>query len=240
MIHRIDLNHPLGSKALVSSVPSGTQGKPHFTSILEEKLDPSKPLELLTIEFLSRTLDLFLSNTWSDKDNDDPLLVPFPIPAGLPSPSSQPNQPIPPLTGLPLSEASNNLQEETNYDAIVEEASRQFSVDPDLIRAVIEVESNGNQNAVSPAGARGLMQLMPKTAAELGVTNPFDPVENITAGTRYLRQLLDRYWGNVKLALAAYNWGMGNLEKRPEAMPQETKAYVTKVEKLYRSQTTSL
>ena len=240
MIHRIDRNRPLGFKTLVPSVPSETQGKPRFTSILEEKLDPSKPLELLTIEFLSRTLELFLSNTRSDKDNDDPLLVPLPLQASLPSPSPQPNQPVPLLTDLPPSEPSNNLQEETSYDAIVEEASRRFSVDPPLIRAVIEVESSGNPNAVSPAGARGLMQLMPKTAAELGVTNPFDPVENITAGTRYLRQLLDRYWGNVKLALAAYNWGMGNLEKRPEAMPQETRAYVTRVEKLYRSQTASL
>ncbi len=79
------------------------------------------------------------------------------------------------------------------------------------------------------------MQLMPQTAAELGVTNSFDPAQNIMGGTSYLRSLLDRYRGEVKLALAAYNWGMGNLEKRPEAMPQETKNYVAKVENQYRS-----
>jgi soluble lytic murein transglycosylase-like protein len=75
------------------------------------------------------------------------------------------------------------------------------------------------------------MQLMPETAAELGVTNPFDPTQNIMGGTSYLRRLLDRYRGDVKLALAAYNWGMGNLEKHPEVMPRETKNFIASVEK---------
>jgi soluble lytic murein transglycosylase-like protein len=137
-------------------------------------------------------------------------------------------------------DVSNNLQAwqypRTNrIDDIIEEASRKYGVEPGLIKAVISVESGGNPNALSPAGAQGLMQLMPKTAAELGVNNPLDPAENIMAGTRYLRQLLDRYWGNVRLALAAYNWGMGNLEKRPDAMPKETKNYIIKVENLYRT-----
>jgi soluble lytic murein transglycosylase-like protein len=77
------------------------------------------------------------------------------------------------------------------------------------------------------------MQLMPKTAADLGVTNPFDPVQNIEGGARYLRQLLNRYQGDRRLALAAYNWGMGNLEKRPEALPKETRQYILRVEKAY-------
>jgi soluble lytic murein transglycosylase-like protein len=67
------------------------------------------------------------------------------------------------------------------------------------------------------------------------VTNPFDPAQNIMAGTRYLRQLLDRYQGDVRLTLAAYNWGIGNLENQPEAMPKETKNYITQVESYYRS-----
>ena len=75
---------------------------------------------------------------------------------------------------------------------------------------------------------------MPGTAAELGITNAFDPVQNIMGGTRYLSRLLDRYREDVKLALAAYNWGMGNLEKRPESMPLETKNYINKVENQYR------
>jgi soluble lytic murein transglycosylase-like protein len=78
------------------------------------------------------------------------------------------------------------------------------------------------------------MQLMPTTAADLGVQNPFDPGQNIDGGTRYLKQLLGRYGGNRRLALAAYNWGMGNLEKRPEALPRETQRYLVKVEQSYR------
>ncbi|MEW6185596.1 MAG: lytic transglycosylase domain-containing protein [Thermodesulfobacteriota bacterium] len=116
-------------------------------------------------------------------------------------------------------------------DGIIQEASARFGVDPDLIKAVITVESNGNPRAVSPAGAQGLMQLMPGTAAELGVTDPFNSRQNIMAGTRYLSRLLDRYQGNRSLALAAYNWGMGNLEKNPKGLPRETRNYIVRVEK---------
>ena len=120
-----------------------------------------------------------------------------------------------------------------DFDYPISEAAAKYDLDPALIRAVIQVESNRNPEAVSPAGAQGLMQLMPKTAAEMGVTNPFDPAQNIEGGSRYLRQLLNRYQGNRRLALAAYNWGMGNLEKRPEALPKETQHYILKVEKAY-------
>ena len=128
-------------------------------------------------------------------------------------------------------EASNFLPVDRDFESIIQEAAHRYRVDPGLIRAVIQAESGGNPLALSRAGARGLMQLMPETAAELGVTNPFDPTQNIMAGTSYLRRLLDRYRGDVKLALAAYNWGMGNLEKRPEAMPRETKSFISSVEK---------
>ena len=77
------------------------------------------------------------------------------------------------------------------------------------------------------------MQLMPDTARELGVKNPFDPVENIMGGTRYLRGLLDRYQGDKRLALAAYNWGMGNVERNPEKLPRETANYISRVLRHY-------
>ena len=83
------------------------------------------------------------------------------------------------------------------------------------------------------------MQLMPKTAADLGVYDSFDPAQNIMGGTRYLRQLLDRYRGDRKLALAAYNWGMGNVENRLQSMPKETRNYIAKVENYYRDYSTA-
>lgn len=116
---------------------------------------------------------------------------------------------------------------------IIGQASDRFDVDPDLIRAVIRAESNFKPDATSPKGAMGLMQLMPETAAELGVRNPYNPSENVMAGTWYLKRLIDRYDGDVPTALAAYNWGMGNIERRPDRMPEETKTYISRVDSYY-------
>lgn len=117
-----------------------------------------------------------------------------------------------------------------NYDQIIKRAAERYDVDEDLIRSVVKVESSFNPKAVSPAGAMGMMQLMPGTAKELGVKNPFNAEENIMGGTLYLSRLLDRYDGNIRSALAAYNWGMGNLEKQPaSAMPGETRRYVSRI-----------
>ncbi|OGR20362.1 MAG: hypothetical protein A3J85_05860 [Desulfobacula sp. RIFOXYA12_FULL_46_16] len=116
-----------------------------------------------------------------------------------------------------------------DIDGIIQKASSHYGVDSDLIRRVIEAESNFKPDAVSSKGAMGLMQLMPGTARELGVTDPLDPSENIMAGTRYLKKLINRYDGSVPHALAAYNWGMGNLDSRRSRMPEETKNYVAKI-----------
>ena len=116
------------------------------------------------------------------------------------------------------------------YEAMISEHARREQVAEDLVRAVIQVESAFNPRAVSTKGAMGLMQLMPATAREMGVRNPFDPDQNIRGGTAYLRRLLDRFDGNVELALAAYNAGMGNVEKYGDIPPfKETKNYVKKV-----------
>jgi hypothetical protein len=120
------------------------------------------------------------------------------------------------------------------FHAIAEEKSRQHNMDPALVKAVIKAESNWNHTAVSPKGARGLMQLMPSTASILGVSNSFDPEENIDGGIRYLKYLLNKFNGNLSLALAAYNAGPKLVEKR-KAIPMipETVAYVKRVINYY-------
>ncbi|MFA9460399.1 lytic transglycosylase domain-containing protein [Thiohalorhabdus sp. Cl-TMA] len=123
-------------------------------------------------------------------------------------------------------------EEEGPYADLIREASDRHDLPEELIRSVIRVESDFQHDAVSSAGAQGLMQLMPETAKDLGVTDPFDPRQNIMGGSRYLKQLLSRYDGDRDMALAAYNWGMGNLERHPERMPDETVRYVHKVNSL--------
>jgi len=115
------------------------------------------------------------------------------------------------------------------FDDFIQEASEKHGVERDLIRAVIKAESNYNPNAESEAGAVGLMQLLPSTAGDMGVTDIYDPRENILGGTRYLGMLLNRYGGNMERALAAYNWGPGHVERTPDRLPSETRAYIQRV-----------
>jgi len=123
---------------------------------------------------------------------------------------------------------------EADVEAAIQEAAARHNVDPNLVRSVIKVESNFNPNAVSRKGAMGLMQLMPSTARSLHVTNPFDPQQNVDAGVRHLKQLLESYGGNVKLSLAAYNAGAGAVA-RSAGVPRfaETQNYVRRITNLY-------
>jgi soluble lytic murein transglycosylase-like protein len=115
-------------------------------------------------------------------------------------------------------------------DAAVDAASNHNNIDKDLILSVIRAESGFNPNAISPKGAQGLMQLMPLTAAQLGVQNPLDPTTNVEGGARYLSQLLARYNYNLALALAAYNAGPERVEQYRGVPPyRETRVYVSRV-----------
>ena len=119
----------------------------------------------------------------------------------------------------------------TEFDDVIVENAAQHSLHPDFVRAVIQAESAFNPSARSVKGAMGLMQLMPGTAAQYGVTNAYDPVQNIRAGVAYLKSLLVRFGNDVSLALAAYNAGPGAVEKYGRAVPpyKETRNYVSKI-----------
>jgi len=119
-------------------------------------------------------------------------------------------------------------------DGAIEKAAARHNVDANLVRALVKVESNFNPNAVSRKGAMGLMQLMPATARQLKVNNPFNPEENIDAGVRHLKQLLESYRGDVRLSLAAYNAGSGAV-MRNRGIPKygETQSYVRRITNLY-------
>ncbi len=127
----------------------------------------------------------------------------------------------------------------SDFSSYVHQAAAKYDLEPELIKAVITTESNGNHRAVSRKGAIGLMQLMPATANDLNVINPFNPEENIEGGTRYLKQLLERFNGNLTLALAAYNSGPKTVEKYGAVPPiLETRQYVKKVFSLYNGKRT--
>ncbi|MGB7643078.1 MAG: lytic transglycosylase domain-containing protein [Terriglobales bacterium] len=126
--------------------------------------------------------------------------------------------------------STNPTHSPADLNEVVNSASAQYHLDPDLVNSVIHAESGFNSHAVSPKGARGLMQLMPSTASGMGVTDPFDPEANVGGGSRYLRELLERYNFDLVKALAAYNAGPERVERYHGVPPfTETRAYVARI-----------
>ena len=131
---------------------------------------------------------------------------------------------------LPIKPGSKSLERLNKYDDLINKAAQKYGVNKNLIKSVILTESAGNEDAVSSAKAKGLMQLMDQTAKDLGVQNVWDPGENIMGGTKYLADMLRQYNGDLSLALAGYNAGPGNVEKFNGVPPfEETKNYITRV-----------
>ncbi|MGE4403245.1 MAG: lytic transglycosylase domain-containing protein [Desulfobulbus sp.] len=127
----------------------------------------------------------------------------------------------------PVARSKNDSSPQT-INAFIQTAATEHGVDPLLIKAIIKAESNFDPTAVSPKGAQGLMQLMPATAKDLQVADPFDPQDNITGGTKYLRSLLDNYGWDLEMSIAAYNAGPGRVKGRiPNIL--ETRMYIAKV-----------
>lgn len=208
-----------------------------FDTILKNAVSSSSIMDKEQIRMLlfamriqmNERLFQVMADEKKDGDSNNPLygLMNMNITGYLPEPSASKIQHKPQKNDDILRMPKGEI------DGIINHAADMFSVDPDLIRGVIKAESNFNAQSTSPKGAMGLMQLMPATARDLGVKNPYDPYENIMGGTRYLKDLLNRYDGNVDRALAAYNWGMGNVEKHPGRLPSETRTYISRIKQYY-------
>ncbi len=238
-------------------------GDKGFAGSLDRALGTDQPPPADQAQALAEALRLQMLQTTLSLAGDTPLEAPFasrPISGGTallqelaraygskqeqpapappaPARSARQELPEPDLIESVSAAHQNHLRPQTEswLDPLIGKASRRYGVDAGLIRAVIKAESDFNPTAVSHAGARGLMQLMPATARSLGVTDSFDPEQNVMAGTRFLKDLLDRYNGNLDSALAAYNWGPGNVDRRLDRMPRETRDYLAKVKQLYHS-----
>ena len=129
-----------------------------------------------------------------------------------------------------MTSAKKNYPDESKYDRMIRTLCRKYQMDFSLVKAVVKAESAFNPRAVSHKGARGLMQLMPETARELSVYDPFDPYDNLQGGVRYLRKMLDIFNDNIKLAVAAYNAGPNAVQSANAIPPYpETRTYVKRV-----------
>ena len=206
------------------------------------KIDPRLMQQLLQLQFRGN-VDLFPPRTQTDDTGFAALLETIVEQTSLhvhTAQSADRSRPVSAAPAFAAAPSAHRIFRRSEFDPLIGEAAARYAVDPALIRAVIHTESAFNPYAVSRAGAKGLMQLMDSTGRELGVTDPFDPWQNIEAGTRYLAGLLAKYGGNESVALAAYNAGPGRVDRlgirndedyaaKRHLLPAETQRYVETV-----------
>lgn len=226
------------------TISSSNQGPSGFGQVLaniQRKAGQALPTRLTISDYLKAPVVAKVPNRLNPipKAAGKSALVPAkPEETQCPTGKSAPSRMVQaPNTG-PLSEDISPVsQNRLTISESIRTAAAKYHLPAGLIRGMIQAESDFNVRAVSPAGAQGLMQLMPDTARELGVTDPFDINQNIDGGSRYLRKMLDRFRGDLKLALAAYNAGPGAVESYGGRVPPfaETRAYVRKVLKFSQS-----
>jgi len=226
-------------KEMLNSASLKAEDSSGLRSVLPSKAQLAESLTSLQIQMNKRLMNAMSDDRKEDAENGYNFQLGRLLLAGS---ALSENLQTAQNTSIGVIDSSNNRQTNQNNDVfkipedldlIINQAAETHGVESALIKSVIKVESNFNPNSTSPKGAMGLMQLMPDTAKDLGVRNAYDPVENVQAGTRYLKTLLNRYDGNVDMALAAYNWGMGNVEKRPGKMPDETQNYIKNITRYY-------
>jgi Transglycosylase SLT domain len=202
-----------------------------FTIRCERKQQRGETTRLFT---KTGFLDVPTAEIASFEPDDTPDLPPAPVASTNPSTAPAPNAAPAPSGIAPVAVAPGPSAAKTtallNLDQVVRDASNRYQLDPDFVNSVIKAESNFQNRAVSRKGAQGLMQLMPGTASQLGVKDPFDPKANVEGGTAYLSQLLDLYHNDAIKALAAYNAGPNRVDQYHGLPPyMETRAYVARI-----------
>ncbi len=225
----------IGNSPRVNSSQSGTEAQKGFDKIIDEHVNK---LNLLTNQdgFQDAALQkvrfgLLRGLLVEEDETSDDLFFSSGVDSLMVQTDALRSQMIDKYAGVQnLSLQTDPGSKDTDIKQLIDRVAERVSLAPDLIHAVVKAESNYKPDAVSHAGARGLMQLMPATAEELGVKDSFDPRQNLLGGSSYLKQLLDKYEGDLDHALAAYNWGQGNVDRHGlEKMPEETRTYIARV-----------
>jgi hypothetical protein len=231
----INPGQPVGSSEGVSV--SRNDRCRQFDEVLKEKVNYDKSLKEFKSEvneiMTMAQIKLLRGLVSESEDQHEGMLSLFNLMGSVSGPSVSRSQMIDRYAATKKMSLAQDVQtERSEIESMIDRIGEKISLSPELIRSVVTAESDFRPDAVSPAGAQGLMQLMPETAREMGVEDSFNPQQNLLGGSRYLKQLLDKYDGDLDHALAAYNWGQGNVDRQGLGnMPEETRHYIARIRK---------